>query len=87
MTDIKPPCPFCGERQGQDEARPSKPRVVVRKAWERAHKAGEAKTIRETVYDTHCRACGERIDWSWRYGNGGFADLATGKATYFWSKP
>mgnify|MGYP001580771444 CR=1 FL=1 len=84
---MTPPCPFCGERQSLDEARPSKPRVVTRKAWERPHKAGCVNTIRETVYDTHCRSCGERMIWGFTYGCGRMHEIATATVRYHWSKP
>ena len=82
-----PPCPFCGEQQSRDEAIPSKPRVITRKAWERPHKAGCVKTIRETVYDTHCGYCGERMIWGFTYGTGRLAEMTTGNVCYHWAKP
>lgn len=53
----RPPCPYCGEHQSYDEARPSKPIVfrdyqVVR---------GRLIPTMQTRYDTHCRACDQRI--------------------------
>lgn len=83
----RPPCPYCRHEQGYDEARPSRPRVVTRKAWEQRHKAGHVKTVRETVYDTECRECGKRIVWSVKLGNGSLAQMATGRAVCHWSRP
>jgi predicted RNA-binding Zn-ribbon protein involved in translation (DUF1610 family) len=69
------PCPYCGTEQAYVDARPSRPRVVT---------IGGA---RETMYDTECRECGQRIVWSMRLGNGSIADLFAGKASYRWEKP
>lgn len=87
MPMNSPACPYCGERQTKDEARPSKPRVVTRKAWERPHRAGQVRTIRETVYDDHCRACDERIVYGFTLGDGSLSAIATGYPRYHWSKP
>ena len=74
-TLISPRCPFCGEKQGYDEARPSKPRIV-----------GDTGS-RHTEWNTECRACGQRIIWSMQFGNGSLEELAIGNARYSWSKP
>ena len=76
MDTPRPACPYCGERQGYDEARPSRPHVVVRKAWERPHKPGQVQTVRETEYFTECRACGRRINWGMDLGE---VNIRTGK--------
>lgn len=74
-AEPRPPCPYCGERQAYDEARPSKPHVI--------RIAGK----RETEYFTECRSCGQRIIWGFKYGDGSLAQLGTGRVTYHWSKP
>jgi len=45
-------CPYCGERQSYQEAKPSKPYVV--KYW---------GLEPETRFDTLCRACSKRMVW------------------------
>lgn len=71
-----PACPFCGERQAYDEARPSKPIVSAPyKTWER----GRFVTKRDTQWNTHCRGCGEQIVWG-----ESFYPVAGVKS---WSKP
>lgn len=61
MSADAPPCPYCGERQAYDEARPSKPMLSEpRRDWQ----GGRMVTVRDTIWHTHCRACGERIVWS-----------------------
>lgn len=54
----RPPCPYCGERQSYDEARPSKPRVM----------SGGWRMPRVTVWDTECRSCGRRLVWAMPLG-------------------
>lgn len=61
-TPSPPTCPFCGERQSRDEARPSKPILSQpRLEWRRG---GRFVTVRDTYWHTHCRSCDERIIWS-----------------------
>lgn len=79
------PCPFCGEQQSYTEARPSKPRVIQTELRRQAD--GTWRAARETVYDTECRACGERIVWSMSFGSGSMSEILTGAARYHWSKP
>jgi predicted RNA-binding Zn-ribbon protein involved in translation (DUF1610 family) len=60
-------CPWCGERQSYDEARPSKP-ILGPKRWEYDRRMRRTRQVRDTSWHTHCRACGERIIWSVPFG-------------------
>ena len=83
VLDIEPPCPFCGECQSRDAAIPSKPRVMTYTDYRR----GRFVEVRDTVYDTHCRHCGERMMWGFTYGAGTLEEIATGDVHYHWSAP
>jgi hypothetical protein len=63
-TVARPACPYCGEQQGYDEATPSKP-VLGPKYMDGVHN-GKIVWKRDTFFNTHCRACGQRIVWSVR---------------------
>jgi DNA-directed RNA polymerase subunit RPC12/RpoP len=57
---MNPSCPYCGERQAYQEARPTKPRII--KYWDYTPQRGTYEK-RETVWDTECRNCSQRIVW------------------------
>lgn len=78
MSTAKPACPYCGEHQGYDEARPSRPRVMRYPDWN----GRRFYEKRETVYDTECRACGQRIVWALS-----FTLRDKSKAWNSWEKP
>ncbi len=75
----EPACPYCGERQGYDDARPSKPYVV-------SCNMGLGRVEKHTQWNTHCRACEQRIIWGFTFGNGTLAQMNR-PAVYHWSKP
>lgn len=71
-----PSCPYCGERQSKDEARPSRPILGLR----------IGKEPRPTHYNDHCRSCGKQIVFGFTFGNGDISQFHM-PARYYWSKP
>ncbi len=82
----RPPCPYCGEHQARDEARPSKPYVDTDYALRR----GRFVRIKKTYWNTECRTCGKLIVWGCLVGTfneRGFVNAPCDDRRFSWGKP